>query len=760
MMTMKQVLTISLCIMVFACNVYAQQAPGASVAPSPQAQTGQSFQYGQTAPYGQQTMQQPASPMQQPSFQQGLQTGQQVPSQYPAQQGTPAAPESAKTQQAVPDAQQPASGTISEFEQFISGRTPTTISTAIQQFGYNLFTRPPSTFAPVDKVPVGPDYVVGPGDELRITIWGNIEGQWTAIVDRDGNITLPKVGILGVTGLTFQELKDTLHKQLAKYYTNFEMNVSMGNLRTIRVYLVGNAVRPGAYTISSLSTLVNALFESGGPSKKGTMRDVQLKRRGKTVARFDIYDFLLKGDKTRDIRLMPEDVIFIPSVGPLVAIAGNIKNPAIYELKGESKLSDVLSMAGGLTATAFKGRVQVQRIENHKFRTIFEGDLIDIDRHLEKDFVVQDGDLVKVFAVVDTKNTIMISGPVANPGEYGITPGVTRIRDIIALSGGTLYYASKDAELTRIKVTQSGPQTERLPIDLSRAVQGDPQHNITMEINDYLFIRSVPEWDLYKTVTVGGEVKYPGVYTVQKGERLSSLLERAGGYTDKAYLRGAVFTRVRVRELQQKNLEEVSVRLERELLSAGASQMSAAVSREEIEAKRAEYEQKQKFIDTLKRLKATGRFTIRLAHLRLLKGSEYDIELEEGDILHIPSAINVVNVAGSTMFQGSFLYSENLSYKDYIEMSGGYTRNADESNVFILKADGSAMKPKSSIFWNSNRSRWEIAALGETVKEVEPGDTVVVPEKIERVAWLRDIKDITQILANVALTAGVFKALY
>jgi len=698
--------------------------------------------------------------MQQPSFQQGLQTGQQVPSQYPAQQGTPAAPESAKTQQAVPDAQQPASGTISEFEQFISGRTPTTISTAIQQFGYNLFTRPPSTFAPVDKVPVGPDYVIGPGDELRITIWGNIEGQWTAIVDRDGNITLPKVGILGVTGLTFQELKDTLHKQLAKYYTNFEMNVSMGNLRTIRVYLVGNAVRPGAYTISSLSTLVNALFESGGPSKKGTMRDVQLKRRGKTVARFDIYDFLLKGDKTRDIRLMPEDVIFIPSVGPLVAIAGNIKNPAIYELKGESKLSDVLSMAGGLTATAFKGRVQVQRIENHKFRTIFEGDLIDIDRHLEKDFVVQDGDLVKVFAVVDTKNTIMISGPVANPGEYGITPGVTRIRDIIALSGGTLYYASKDAELTRIKVTQSGPQTERLPIDLSRAVQGDPQHNITMEINDYLFIRSVPEWDLYKTVTVGGEVKYPGVYTVQKGERLSSLLERAGGYTDKAYLRGAVFTRVRVRELQQKNLEEVSVRLERELLSAGASQMSAAISREEIEAKRAEYEQKQKFIDTLKRLKATGRFTIRLAHLRLLKGSEYDIELEEGDILHIPSAINVVNVAGSTMFQGSFLYSENLSYKDYIEMSGGYTRNADESNVFILKADGSAMKPKSSIFWNSNRSRWEIAALGETVKEVEPGDTVVVPEKIERVAWLRDIKDITQILANVALTAGVFKALY
>ena len=635
-----------------------------------------------------------------------------------------------------------------------------TISTEIRQFGYDLFTRPPSTFAPADKVPVGPDYVIGPGDELKITIWGNIEGQWTAIVDRDGNISLQKVGILGVTGLTFKELKDTLHKQLSKYYTNFEMNVSMGNLRTIRVYVVGNAERPGSYTISSLSTLVNALFESGGPSKKGTMRNIQLKRHGKTVVRFDIYDFLLKGDKTKDARLMPEDVIFIPSVGPLVAIAGNVKNPAIYELKGESKLSDVLNMAGGLTATAFNGRVQVQRIENHQFRTIFEGDLIDIDRHLEKDFVVKDGDLVKVFAVVDTKNTIQISGSVANPGAYGITPGVTRIKDVISLSGGTLYYASNDAELTRVKVTQSGPKTERLAIDLSKAMQGNPQHNITMEINDYLFVRSVPEWDLYKTVTVGGEVKYPGVYTVQKGERLSSMLERAGGYTDKAYLRGAVFTRARVRELQQKNLEEISTRLERELLSVSAGEMGTITSQEELAAKRADYAQKQKFINTLRSLKATGRFTIRLAHLRLLKGSEYDIELEEGDTLYIPSTINVVNVAGSTMFQGSFLYSDNLSYKDYIGMSGGYTRNADEDNIFILKVDGSAMKPKSSIFWNSNRSRWELAAFGEAMKEVEPGDTIVVPEKIERVAWLREIKDITQILANVALTAGVFKALY
>ncbi len=602
--------------------------------------------------------------------------------------------------------------------------------------------------------------MIGPGDELKITVWGNIEGQWTAIVDRDGNITLPKVGILGVTGLTFKELKDTLHKQLARYYTNFEMNVSMGNLRTIRVYLVGNAERPGSYTISSLSTLVNALFESGGPSKKGTMRDIQLKRHGKTVVRFDLYDFLLRGDKTKDTRLMPEDVIFIPPVGPLVAIAGNVRNPAIYELKGETRLSYLVDMAGGLTATAFKGRVQVQRIENHTFKTIFEGDLIDVGKDPKKDFALRDGDLVKLFSVLETKNTVSVAGAVSHPGDYGVVQGVTTVKDVISLSGGLLYYASNEAELTRIKVTPTGPQTDRFTIDIAKSMSGDPEHNRVLEINDYLFVRAVPEWQANMKATVQGEVRFPGVYPIRKGERLSSLLERAGGYTDGAYLRGAAFTRDRIRELQQKNLDELVARLEREVLSGGAGQIAVATTSEEVQARKAEAEQKQKFIESLRKLRATGRLTIRLAHPRLLKGSEYDVELEDGDTLYIPTQNNVVNVAGSVMTQGSFVYSENFSFKDYINMSGGYSRYADESNIYILKADGSAMKPKSSIFWNSNRSRWELAAFGEAIKEVEPGDTIVVPEKIERVAWLREIKDITQILANVALTAGVFKALY
>ncbi|MBI4687576.1 MAG: SLBB domain-containing protein [Nitrospirae bacterium] len=727
-------------IMLMAGNAFALDVQTAPVAPqlyqSPQ---GQQSTQGQPA-QGQQPAQLPTIPSQLPAL--------QMP------QAVPPAPTRAIEPSAAP--QQPAVAVPSRFEQFISGSAPSAVSTELRQFGYDLFTQPPSTFAPVERVPVGPDYVLGPGDEIRIAVWGKIEGQWSVAVDRDGNITLPKIGVLGVTGLTFKELKEVLQRELSKYYTGFEMNVSMGGLRTIRVYVVGNSQRPGAYTISSLSTLVNALFSAGGPSKTGTLRDIQLKRNGKTVVHFDMYDFLLKGDKTKDVRVMPEDVIFIPPVGPLAGIAGNVKNPAIYELKGETRLIDLIDMAGGLTGLAFKGRIQVQRIDNHQFRTIFEGDLIDIEKKSEKNFSLRDSDLVKVFSVLETKNTVIITGAVANPGDYGVVPGVTKIRDVISLAGGLLYYASTQAELTRIKVTQAGPVTERVAVDLSKAMADDPAHNIALEINDYLAIRTVPGWALYMQAAISGEVKFPGAYTIKKGERLTSLIERAGGYTDNAYLRGAVFVRGRVRELQQRGLEEMVLRLERELLAESSVQVSTALSQEEIQAKKVELESKQKFVESLKKLRATGRMTVRLAHLRLLKGSEYDIELEDGDSLVIPARNSVINVAGAVMSQSSFVYSDKYDYKDYVEMAGGYSRYADTGNIYVLKVDGSARRlSRGWISWNPFKDRWGMEAFGEEIKEIEPGDTIVVPEKLERIAWLREVKDITQILMQMAVTAGV-----
>lgn len=639
-------------------------------------------------------------------------------------------------------------------------KNPFYVSTDIKQFGYELFRQQSQSFVlPVDKVPVGPDYIIGPGDELLITVWGNIEGRFNVVVDRDGHINLPKVGVLGVAGLTFKELKDVLNKEFSKYYTGFEMNVSMGLLRTIRIYVVGNAEKPGSYSISSLSTLVNGLFEAGGPSKTGSMRNIQLKRNGKTIVNFDMYDFLLKGDKSNDVRLMPEDVIFIPPIGPVVAIAGSVNNPAIYELKNETTLSQLIDMAGGLNAIAFKGRVQIERIVDNNRKIIFESDLNSVT---DKDLTLQTGDSLKIFQITSDKRTVRLAGAVFREGEYGFKLGMT-VKDLINMAGGLRYYAyRKEAELTRLYVTDSGPKTEKMIINLDEAMKGNPKQDVPLKEDDYMFVRAVPEWQQQQSVVVvQGEVMFPGSYAVKKGERLSSLIERAGGYTSRAYLRGAVFTRERVRELQQKNLEEMISRLEKELFSAGSAQIATALSAEEVVARKGELEQKQKFVDTLKKMKAKGRMTIRLAHLRLLKGSEYDIELEDGDNLYIPIVNDVVNVAGSVMSEGSFVFSEKLDYNDYIEMAGGYNNYADKSSAYVLKVDGSAVRLQGGWFsWSSSRSRWEMAGFSEQIKYIEPGDTIVVPEKIDRIAWLRNIKDITQILANMAQVVGIIKALY
>jgi polysaccharide biosynthesis/export protein len=211
-----------------------------------------------------------------------------------------------------------------------------------------------------------------------------------------------------------------------------------------------------------------------------------------------------------------------------------------------------------------------------------------------------------------------------------------------------------------------------------------------------------------------------------------------------------------VRESQQKGLLEMADRLERELLSDASGQISTALSAEEVAAKKGELEQKQRFIESIRKLKATGRMTIYLAHLRLLKGSPYDLELEEGDQLLIPQKNSVVTVVGAVMTQASLIYSDKMSYQDYISESGGYSRFADPDNVFVMKVDGSARKlSRGFLNWSAPRERWELTGFGEPISTIEPGDTIVIPDKVERIAWLREIRDITQILMNVAVSAAV-----
>jgi polysaccharide biosynthesis/export protein len=632
--------------------------------------------------------------------------------------------------------------------------SPYSISMDLKHFGHDLFLQGRTGFLTTNRLPVGPDYMLGPGDEVKIRVWGKFEGAWNPVIERDGTVRLPKVGVVALGGLTFEQAQAVLQKEFSRYYTGFEMNVTLGALRTMTVYVVGSARVPGAYTVSSLATLVPVLIQAGGPTKSGSMRDIQIRRGGKAVAHFDLYDLLRRGDKSADPRLLPEDVIFIPPVGPVAAIAGSVNAPGLYELKGERTVSQLVEMAGGLNTVAFKGRLQIERIENSNRQVVFESDL---EESKGEEVDLRSGDVLKVFQVVRDRRTVRITGAVQREGEFGFTPGMT-VKDLVALSGGTKYYSFlKEAELSRLYVSDAGPKVEKVNVDLEKAIAGDPVANLPLQEDDQVFVRTIPEWRTYSQVAVLGEFRFPGTYTVRRGEKLSSLIERAGGFTEKAYPRGALFTRESVRELQQKRLTESIERLERDLLVRGSASLSAAASPEELKAKEGEILQSKALIAKLKTVQATGRMVLEIGPVEALRNSIYDIELENGDSLVIPENPRSLQTLGAVFNQTAFVFDPAKALPDYIDLAGGYTEFADEERVYVLKVNGSAVQPKESGFFLFSKTTY---TTRDGKPLLEPGDSIVVPEKLERIAWLRETKDITQILFQIAVAAGVVVALF
>jgi protein involved in polysaccharide export with SLBB domain len=318
-------------------------------------------------------------------------------------------------------------------------------------YGVNLFRNLPSTFAPVNLVPVTPDYVVGPGDELVIQMWGQVTLNGRFLVDRSGSIFVPQVGSIHVAGVKSDEMRDFLKSQVGRVFRNFDLSVNLGQLRSIQVFVVGQARRPGSYTISSLSTLTNALFATGGPTPQGSLRHIQLKREGKVVIDFDLYDLLQYGDKSKDVKLLPGDVIYIPPVGPQVAVSGSVNKPAIYELKsqGDTTIDDALALAAGLSNVASRQRVRLERVDDHQRRSMTE---IALDAR-GRSTAMQDGDLLEIDAVVSQyKDAVTLRGNVANPGRYTWKPGM-RVHDLLP---------DKDALITRdywLKRSQLGQPT-------------------------------------------------------------------------------------------------------------------------------------------------------------------------------------------------------------------------------------------------------------------------------------------------------------
>jgi polysaccharide export outer membrane protein len=652
------------------------------------------------------------------------------------------------------------------FQKFVADST----GLLLPMFGYTLFSQVPSTFAPVDRIPVPANYVVGPGDELVIRVWGQVVFDAKVIVDRNGNIYLPKIGNLSVAGIKYEQLEGFLRTAIGRIFRNFDLNANLGQLRSIQIFIVGNAQRPGSYTVGSLSTLVNALFASGGPSNTGTMRRIQLKRDDKVVTEFDLYGLLLNGDKSRDQTLLPGDVIFIPPVGALVAVSGSVNTPAIYELKKESSLADVVALTGGLSTVADGSMITIERIEDHSKRTV---DQFPLNAEGKKR-LLKDGDLVTVlFLSPKFDNAVTLRGHVTDPGRYPWRQGM-RVRDLIPTRESLIPRAfwkrqnsSVDARnidtsdeinwgyalIQRLNPTDLTVQL--IPLDLGKCLDGDNSQNLLLEAGDTITIFS--KEDIHpsiaqqeRLVRLEGEVAGAGWYRVQPGETLRHLVARVGGLTPPAYLYGSEFFRESLRAEQQKRLDKMLAEMERASQHQSVLQASHISSTEDEFALKTTAENNRQLIDNFNKVKATGRIVLNLPPSADNVNDLPDIVLENGDHFYVPYRLASVNVLGEVYNSGSFLLEPGKSVGAYLRQAGGATRYGDKGRMFVLRADGSVL-PKQS-----HNNLWTRSFESERLL---PGDTIVVPPQLTKVGIARTLKDWTQIFTQFALGAAAINVL-
>ena len=670
----------------------------------------------------------------------------------------------------------------SQFQRFVQEGT----GFLLPLFGTSLFENP-ATYAADSAAPAPSEYVLGPGDEVRIQIWGTVDFAGNQTLDRNGQINLPKIGAINLGGVQVKDLEAVLKKQVGTVFNNVSLNASLGKLRGITVYVVGQANQPGTYNLNSLSTLVNALFASGGPNVNGSMRNIELKRGGKTVTTLDLYDFIVKGDKSKDAPLQPGDVIMIPPAGPRMALVGATDHAAIYELKDSSKVKDVLALGGGLSSLASQQKALLERINPQDLQAPRQVQNLVLNAQ-GLDQRLQDGDLVTLLPISPAiANAVTLQGNVAQPLRH---PWVStmRVSDLIPEAAALItpdYYLRKnklvialDAKTAGSKISsrinsmvdainwdyalierldKSQLQTQLIPFNLRKAVvQKDPAHNLVLQPGDVVTILSSTDVQLpadrkISMVRIEGEVVAPGVYQTLPGETLPQLLKRVGGLTNQAYVYGTEFTRESVRKQQQENLDQVIRRLEAQGANAGATLAANLTGDRAAQAATLQQQQQQQMqaqISRLKALKSKGRVSLELDTDR---PNLPNLPLEDGDAILVPTLPAFVAAAGSVNNDNVFIYRPGKTVADVL-LSAGLNEDSEPSEAFVLRADGSILGRKSA----SWLSRFEGTKL-------MPGDTVVVPSKVDRESGyntlMRGLRDWTQIFSNLGIGAAAIKTL-
>ena len=661
-----------------------------------------------------------------------------------------------------------------EFQEFIAA----SLGRRLPLFGHNLFRDAPSTFAPVENIPVTPDYIIGPGDELIITAWGQIDVDYRAAVERNGTIRIPKVGVVPVAGIRYQNITQHIRSAISRTFRNFDLMVTLGELRSVQIFVVGQARRPGSYTVSSLSTLVTAVFAAGGPSVRGSMRAIQLKRGSNVVAELDLYDLIATGDKSKDVALLPGDVIYFPPAGQLVALSGSVNSPAIFELKGPTNVGRLFDLAGGLTTTAQTRVASIERIDERNTRTVdqFGLDYDGLRRPLK------DGDLVTVFSVSPRfENAVTLRGKVAAPLRYPYRQGM-RIRDLIPDREALItadYYARQNISVRTEAATQgqlaydvrrlsdeinwdyaiverlnkSDLTTTLIPFNLGKVVlENDAANNLPLMPGDVVTVFSkrdvaAPAGRRPVVVSLEGEFNFAGVYQAQAGETLRQLVVRVGGITAHAYLFGAEFTRESTRVIQEERLKQAIDQLEQDVQRAAVSRAQSVLSPEDAASLKQEADAQRALVQRLKSVKPTGRVVLQMPETASVADVP-EIGLEDGDRFYVPQLPSMVSVLGTVFNESAFLYRADSSVADYLKLAGGPRREADKRSIYVLRADGSVISTTQSGFFGSINS---VRAM--------PGDAIVVPEHFARTTLAKDLRDWTQILYQFGLGAAALKVL-
>ncbi|HCE2183342.1 OtnA protein [Vibrio parahaemolyticus] len=797
----------------------------------------------------------------------------------------------------------------------------------LKRFGLDLFAGSPTTFAPISDVPVPADYTVGAGDEIVIQLFGKENTTHRLRVNRAGIINFPSLGPVQVAGMTFSDVRDSLNQRVKEQMIGVRSDISLGEMRTMQVFVMGDAYKPGAYTVSALTTISQAIYYSGGFSESGALRNVQLKRNGQVIRKLDMYDLLLKGDARNDIRLLPGDVVFIGALGNTISIDGEVNRPAIYEIKPGETYKQAIQMAGGFTANAYSDQIEVKRYaakgardaltlnfsQSHDQQTkVKDGDAVNVLKKNEEltRYVQIEGDvrhpgyiewksglrIADLFQSVDTSfnstadvsyavvvreinpqrdievyqvnlaNAILsptskdnlqlnsrdrvlvfnrfnnedldtladqqtvtkaktleqaqlqaqqeqlkeqevmsssvavssaaslekdskqpkivfrgkeitkddfealkqntrrtllapvllqlqqqsrlglapqiaeVFGEVKHPGRYPITPRMT-ISTLIEAAGGLTYNAfTINAELARTVINSKDERAsinvER--IDLRQAIQGRTADDAIIVGRDRLNILEKPNVKLQSIVTLQGEVRFPGTYTVRQGETLGELLERAGGLTEFAHPQGAIFTREALRLQEQKLLNQYAADMRAETAKKtfrADSNMGSVIS---------DPDKTLKFVEEASRSKALGRMVVQLN--RILKDERSaDFMLEDGDFLFVPTFRNTVSIMGEVQVPITYLLDNKLDVDDYLNKAGGAKKQADEDRIFVVRADGSVYKPTLGYWFGNNH------------EELKAGDTIVVPIDTDYRDALSTWTAATQILYQTGVAINALK---